>query len=276
MNTTTEPKEVAMKWMQIPKGAVLLIVLMTVVIIACKRIGDNATVETAQGWKVHDMDRPRPPVIDPGTFSTQDKAGQPPSDAVVLFNGEDISQWSMENGDLAKWKVENGFVKVVQKTGTMMTKKGFGDCQLHVEWAMPFPPKGKDQSRGNSGVFLMGLYEVQVLDSYENDTYPDGQAASVYGQYPPLVNVCRPPGQWQTYDIVFHRPRFAGDGSLSRAARMTVFHNGVLVQDNVVLTGLTAHKVRASYKPHDDRLPLKLQDHGDPVRYRNIWVRELE
>ncbi len=226
-------------------------------------------------WKIHDTDRPVPPVINAGTPSTQDSPGRPPSDAVVLFDGKDLSHWSHKDGSPAKWKVEQGYAEVVAKTGNIYTPEAFGDCQLHVEFAEPVPPKGESQERGNSGVFLMGLYEIQVLDSYENKTYADGQAASVYGQYPPLVNASRPPGQWQSYDIVFHGPRFDKDGKLLRPARVTVLHNGVLVQDNVELTGPTAHKARPPYSPQPEKLPLALQDHGNSVRYRNIWIREL-
>jgi hypothetical protein len=234
----------------------------------------RAQVDTR--WKIHDPNRPVPPVIDPGTPSTQDSPGRPPSDAVVLFDGKDLSKWTHKDGSAAKWKVENDYAEVVAKTGYIYTREAFGDCQLHVEFAEPVPPKGESQERGNSGVFLMGLYEIQVLDSYENKTYADGQASAVYGQYPPLVNASRPPGQWQSYDIVFHGPRFAKDGKLLRAARVTVFHNGALVQDNVELTGPTAHGERPPYKTHPGKLPLGLQDHGDPVRYRNIWIRELK
>jgi hypothetical protein len=226
-------------------------------------------------WNIHDTTRPRPPIITPGTASTQDKPGQPPSDAIVLFDGQDLSQWLTSKGEPAKWKVENGYFEVVPKTGDVETKQAFGDCQLHVEWAAPDPPRGQDQDRGNSGVYLMGLYEVQVLDSYNNETYADGQAAAVYGQYPPLVNAARPPGQWQTYDIIFHGPRFDKDGKVLRPARVTVLHNGVLVQDNVELTGPTAHRQRPPYQVHPEQLPLMLQEHGHPVRFRNIWVREL-
>lgn len=165
-------------------------------------------------------------------------------------------------------------MEVVAKTGNISTHDSFGDCQLHIEFAEPSPGKGESQERGNSGVFLMGLYEIQVLDSYENKTYADGQASALYGQYPPLVNASRPPAQWQTYDIIFHGPRFTG-GKLRRPARVTVLHNGVLVQDNVELTGPTAHGERPPYKPQPEKLPLALQDHGNPVRYRNIWIREL-
>jgi hypothetical protein len=171
--------------------------------------------------------------------------------------------------------VAEGYLEVVGGAGSIATRRAFGDVQLHVEWATPSPPRGEGQERGNSGVFLMGRYEIQVLDSYRNDTYADGQAAALYGQAPPLVNASRPPGEWQTYDVVFRRPRFGPDGALLQPARVTVFHNGVLVHDNVGFTGRTAHGRKATYEPHEDRLPLVLQDHGDPVRFRNIWVREL-
>jgi len=234
------------------------------------------TAQVDTKWKIHDPDRPLPPVVDPGTASTQDAPGRAPSDAVVLFDGKDLSHWAHKDGSAAKWKVENGYAEVAPKSGYLYTRQAFGDCQLHVEFAEPTPPKGESQERGNSGVFLMGLYEIQVLDSYENKTYADGQAAAVYGQYPPLANAARPPGQWQSYDIVFHGPRFDATGKLLRPARVTVLHNGVLVQDNVELTGPTAHGVRPPYKAHAEKLPLALQDHGDPVRYRNIWIRELK
>jgi hypothetical protein len=218
------------------------------------------------------MDRPRPPVVKP---AVEGPFVPPPADAVVLFDGRDLSQWRAEDGTPSKWSVQRGYVEVTAGAGTLVSVRRFGDVQLHLEWQAPAPPKGEGQDRGNSGVFLMGLYEVQVLDSYQNDTYPDGQAGAIYGQSPPLVNASWPPGVWQTYDIIFRRPHFGPDGSVQKPARMTVFHNGVLVQDNFELLGRTAHARRAAYSPHEDRLPLKLQDHGNPVRYRNIWVREL-
>jgi hypothetical protein len=227
-------------------------------------------------WKIHDMDRPVPAVVDPATASTPDSPGHAPSDAVVLFDGKDLSHWSHKDGSAAKWKVENGYAEVVAKTGYIYTRQAFGDCQLHVEFSEPVPPKGESQERGNSGVFLMGLYEIQVLDSFENKTYADGQASAVYGQYPPLVNASRPPGQWQTYDIIWHGPRFSADQKLLRPAHVTVLHNSVLVQDNVELSGPTEHKQRPPYKAHPEKLPLGLQDHGNPVRFRNIWIRELK
>lgn len=222
-------------------------------------------------WPIHSMSRPQPPVVTPapGAFAA------PPSDAIVLFDGRDLAAWRSDSG-VARWTVRDGYFEVKPGTGSLSTARAFGDCQLHVEWAAPTPPRGEGQERGNSGVFLMGLYEVQVLDSYHSTTYPDGQAAAVYGQYPPLVNASRPPGEWQAYDIIFHRPRFDAHGTLVSPARMTVLHNGVLVQDDVVLTGPTAHQHRPPYRAHPDRLPLELQDHGNPVRFRNVWVRELE
>lgn len=228
-------------------------------------------------WAVHDRARPAPKVVDPGTSSTQEQPGKPPADAIVLFDGKDLSKWKTSKDQTpAKWKVENGYMEVVKGTGDIETAQGFGDCQLHVEWMAPNPPVGEDQDRGNSGVFLMKQYEVQVLDSYRSATYPDGQAAALYGQYPPLVNATRPPGQWQTYDIVFQAPRFDAAGKVTRPARVTVLHNGVLVQDNVELSGPTAHKARRPYKAHPAVLPIGLQDHAHPVRFRNIWIRQLK
>jgi hypothetical protein len=218
-------------------------------------------------WAVHDKNRPQPKAVVPG-----EQPGQSPSDAIILFDGYDLSQWVSTEGDgPAKWKLENGYMEVIKKTGSLRTKRSFGDYQLHIEWATPTQITGSGQDRGNSGVYLMGRYEVQVLDSYNNTTYPDGQAASIYGQNPPMVNACRPPGQWQSYDIIFHRPDFRN----LKPATITVLHNGVLVQDHWVLEGTTEHKKRAGYTPHEDKLPLMLQNHGNPVRYRNIWLREL-
>ena len=225
-----------------------------------------------QKWAIHDEARPMPPVVDPGP------AGPPapvPSDAVVLFGGTDLSAWTDPKGAPTAWKVQDGYMEVVKKTGASRTKRGFGDCQLHLEWAAPSPAVGSGQDRGNSGVFLMDTYEVQVLDSYGSKTYADGMAGAIYGQYPPLVNASRKPGEWQTYDIVFHAPRFDKAGALLTPARLTVVHNGVLVQDNEELTGPTAHKARPPYKAHAEKMPISLQDHGHPVRYRNIWIREL-
>ncbi len=235
-----------------------------------------ATAEPDRNWLEHDRARPQPPVVDPGSASTANEPGRPPSDAVVLFNGSDTSQWVAMDGSPTKWLVHERAFECVPSSGFARTLECFGDCQLHVEWATPNPAHGSSQDRGNSGVFFgFDRYECQVLDSYQNKTYADGSAAAVYGQYPPLVNVSRPPGEWQTYDIVWTAPRFALDGHLISQARETVFHNGVLVQNNVELTGPTSWLQRAPYAAHPERTPIALQDHGNPVRYRNIWVREL-
>lgn len=238
-------------------------------------LSQQTSTQVDARWKPNDPDRPVPPVIEPGTFSTQDAPGRPPSDAVVLFDGKDLSQWTSADGQPAKWKVADGYMEVVPHSGIIQTRQPFGDSQLHVEFTEPVPPVGEGQERGNSGVFLMGLYEIQVLDSYKSKTYADGQASAVYAQFPPQVNASRAPGQWQMYDIIFHGPRFDKDGRVQRPARVTVLHNGVLVQDNVELSGPTGHHVRPPYKQTPEKLPLSLQDHGNPVRYRNIWIREL-
>lgn len=234
----------------------------------------NPVPKDPSPWKQHAMDRPAPPVVTPGAPGAP---VPPPSDAVVLFDGTSLENWRStdSSGGPARWKVQDGYMEVMPGTGAIATRQGFGDQQLHVEWMTPSPPKGEGQDRGNSGVFLMGTYEVQVLDSYHAATYPDGQAGSIYGQFPPLVNASRPPGVWQTYDIVFHRPHFDATGRVTVPARMTVFQNGILVQDDMTLLGPTSHSVRTPYTAHADRMPLVLQDHGHPVRYRDIWVRPL-
>jgi hypothetical protein len=231
------------------------------------------TVASAQTWDVHSMARPKPPVVAPAPAGAP---VPPPADAIVLFDGRDLAQWRSAGDASARWRIVDGAVEVVRGSGSISTVRSFGDVQLHLEWRAAAPPRADGQSRSNSGVFLMGRYEVQVLDSYQNETYADGQAAALYGQHPPLVNASRAPGEWQTYDIVFRRPRFAADGTVAEPARITMFHNGVLVHDAAAFTGATAHMRRATYEPHEDRLPLSLQDHGDPVQFRNIWVRDLE
>ena len=230
--------------------------------------------QTIGDWPQHSRERPAAPIVTPGAPALP---VPPPADAIVLFDGSSLAKWEDGKGGPAKWKLLPGdAMEVAPGTGGIQTRDGFGDAQVHVEWMSPNPPKGKDQDRGNSGVFLMGKFEVQVLDSYENVTYADGQAASLYGQFPPLVNVSRKPGEWQSYDIVFHRPHFDAAGKVTSPARFTVFHNGVLVQDNVSLVGPTANQRRPPYEAGPDRLPLGLQDHEHPVRFRNIWVRDLE
>jgi len=200
----------------------------------------------------------------------------PPSDAIVLFDGNNLNNFvSVRTGGFPEWKVENGAFTVVPKTGDIRTKQAFGDMQLHIEWSAPTVIKGEGQGRGNSGIFLMSHYEVQVLDSYESRTYSNGQAASIYKQHPPLVNAMKAPGEWNTYDIFFTAPRFNADGMLVSPARVTVVHNGVLVQNNVEIKGPTEYIGIPNYKAHPDEMPIQLQDHGDLVSFRNIWVRKL-
>ncbi len=235
---------------------------------------DDTPIIPGSNYRVHDKERPYPPVISPGTASTQEQAGKPPSDAKILFDGESISGWVHLDGRPAEWKVENGYMEVMPKTGNIKSKQEFGDCQMHIEWATPEKVEGESQGRGNSGVFMMGIYEIQVLDSYNNITYADGSAASIYGQYPPLVNACRKPGEWQSYDVVWISPRFEGERVISPAV-ITLFHNGILVHHCQKLIGPTAHRQVLPYKKHSLIGPLMLQDHGNPVRYRNIWYRPI-
>ena len=222
--------------------------------------------------------QPVPPVVTPGRTDAA-----PPSDAIVLFDGKDLSQWvGTDDKKPARWKVEGGVLTVVKAAGDIETKRTFGSYQLHIEWREPPGVTGKGQSRGNSGVFLAstgpnaGGYELQILDSYNNATYVNGQAGAIYKQSAPLANAMRPPGEWQTYDVVWTAPAFNADGSLKSPARVTAFHNGVLVQNNFAVLGETAPPVPA-YKAHGPA-PIKLQAHGDPsppISFRNIWVREL-
>jgi hypothetical protein len=224
-------------------------------------------------WRIHDAARPHPRVVTPGATP-----GAPPSDATVLFDGKDLSKFAHSKGGQlvdAQWTVGNGYFEVVPKTGSIVTRDRFGDVQLHLEFAMPDPPKGSSQDRGNSGVIFMGFYEVQLLDSFQNLTYADGQAASIYGEYPPLVNAARRPGEWQTYDIVFEAPRFKGTALVS-PAYLTVIWNGVVVHNRRPVIGRTsATTTPHGYTAHDPELPFTLQDHAHPVRFRNIWVRRL-
>jgi len=244
--------------------------------------GKEALYMFIDGVKVHETDvtkQPPPPVVTPG-----EPAGffAPPSDAIVLFDGSERSfaaNWTDTKGNPSQWKVVDGALESVKKAGYIQTKESFGSCQLHIEWASPKNVAGDGQGRGNSGVFLMGTYEVQVLDSFENQTYADGQAGALYGRSKPLVNACRKPGEWQSYDIIFHRPVFDDQGKLIRRATFTVLHNGVLIQDHTVLSGGTGWMgphAATEYKAHPDKQPISLQDHGNPVRYRNVWVRPLQ
>ena len=211
------------------------------------------------------IDWPKPRAVDPGPV------GGPPSDAVVLFDGKDLSQWN--GGD--RWLVKDGVATA--RRCSITSKKSFGDCQLHVEWASPAVYKNrKGQRRGNSGIKMMGLYEIQILDSYKNDTYRDGQAGAIYKQSAPMVNASRKSGEWQSYDIIFHAPRFAKDGTVVKPGTITVLHNGVLIQDHHILAGTTTGWNPPVYEPHPPKLPIKIQFHGTPVRFRNIWVRDIK
>jgi len=241
-------------------------VIITVIAVAVINLGCDSMV------KKDAVALTPPPVIDPGQ-----ECGQPPANAIVLFDGKDFSQW--QSPESIVWKIQDGYMEVARtekdKHQGIQTARGFGDCQLHVEFATPSEVIGEGQGRGNSGVFLMGQYEVQILDSYNNPTYPDGQAGAIYKQSVPMFNVCRKPGQWQAYDIVFRRPHFDAKGKLVKPAVVTVLHNGVVIQDNFILQGITYHAESPKYIAHADKLPIMLQDHGNPTRFRNIWVVEL-
>jgi 3-keto-disaccharide hydrolase len=224
-------------------------------------------------WRIHDASRPHPRVVTPGATP-----GAPPADAIILFDGKDLSKWAhSRNGQLsdATWPVKDGYFETGAGSGSIVTREKFGDVQLHLEWATPSPARGASQDRGNSGVIFMGRYEVQVLDSYENVTYADGQAAAIYGEHPPLVNVAKRPGEWQTYDIVFEAPKFNANMAVA-PAYVTVLWNGVIVQHRRAIMGPTSATMTVhQYTPHDSELPLTLQDHSHPVRYRNVWIRRL-
>ena len=225
-----------------------------------------------QRWKVHDIDRPKPPVVTPS-----DVPGGAPSDAVVLLNGKDLSHWTFagkKGKPKMEWKLENGVMEVTPGAGDAVTKESFGDMQLHVEWSAPTEISGDSQWRSNSGILIMSNYEIQVLDSYNNPTYADGQAGAVYGQYPPLVNPIRKPGEWNVYDIIWEAPRFNGE-DLAKPAYVSVIFNGVIVQHRKEVIGRMTHRQVGTYKAHAPEMPLALQDHDVPVRYRNIWARKL-
>jgi len=216
------------------------------------------------GWLVHDCDRPAPKRINPGPAPAP---AAPPSDAIVLFNGKDLSQWQTNT-----WKIVDGCIEAV--TGSLVTKQEFGNCQIHIEWMCPANFEAPWYNRGNNGVMLMGLYEIQIFDSHNEKLYPDGQAAAIYGLKPPLVNACRKPGEWQSFDIAFIAPEFDGD-KLVHAARVTLFHNGVLVHLDEEIHGETGHRIVAQYKQKISKGPLRLAGHHCPVRFRNIWLRPL-
>jgi len=223
-------------------------------------------------WRVHDDTRPRPAVVTP---APEDAPAKPPADAVVLFDGSNLSKWRTAKGEAPPWKVENGYVEVTPKGGDIFTRDEFGDIQLHVEFRAPTPPQGDSQGRGNGGVFLMNQFEVQVLDSYDNVTYADGQAGAIYGQTPPLANASRKPGEWQSFDIFFTAPRFK-DGKVERPPYVTVIHNGVLVQNHTEILGGTRNRNLPGAILPNAKGPIRLQDHNNPTRFRNIWLRPLD
>lgn len=237
----------------------------------------DTAILPGQPWHVHDSNRPHPNMVQPGKVP-----GAPPSDAMVLFDGSDLSRW-VQRGRGAdrgkevepKWKVTDGYFEVAPGTGSLVTRDKFGDVQLHIEWMEPLEIKGQDQDRGNSGVLLMDRYEIQVLESFKGLTYADGQAGALYGQWPPLVNPIRPQGEWQAYDIVFEAPKFEGE-KLVRRAYATLFFNGVMVHHRKEILGTMVHRAVAKYSPHAEEEPLSLQDHGHKVRYRNVWIRRLQ
>lgn len=244
------------------QNSLLVVVVFAMISCASQQIGQ---------WPIHSELRPRPPIVVSGETDNA-----PPSDAIVLFDGKNVSEWkSCKEGGEVKWKIKDGYMEVVPETGDVQTRQAFASCQLHVEWRTPDVVEENGQKRGNSGIFLMGKYEVQILDSYENNSYADGQAGAIYGQSPPLVNACKKPGLWQTYDIIFHAPVFDG-ANVIKPATITVFQNGVLVQNHWEIKGTTFHKTLASYEPHLAQMPLRLQDHGNPMRFRNIWIRPLK
>ena len=239
-----------------------------------KNLGYSDTpIIPGQKWRVHDGTRPQPQIVKPGaTFS---HLAPPPDDAAALFDGTDLKHFEKGDGSPAGWKVENGFMEVVPGSGTIRTRSHFSDFQLHLEFATPQEVKGNSQGRGNSGVIVFGDFEVQILDSYRNPTYPDGQAGALYGQQPPRVNASTPPGTWQSYDIIFENARWE-NGKLVKKANLTVLHNGVLIHHKQEFNGPSLHRQVGQYGKPKTKGPIVLQDHGNPMRFRNIWIREIK
>ena len=225
-----------------------------------------------QKWRVHDGTRPQPRVVAPGdSFS---HLAPPPSDALILFDGRDLANFEKANRQPAGWKVENGYMEVLPGSGTIQTKEHFSDFQLHLEFATPHKVQGHSQGRGNSGVIIFGDFEIQILDSFDNPTYPDGQAGAMYGQQPPRVNASKPPGKWQSYDIIFENARWT-NGKLTKKANVTVIHNGVVIHHKQEFNGPSLHRRVGRYTKPKTHGPIHLQDHGNPMRFRNIWIRKL-
>jgi Domain of Unknown Function (DUF1080) len=256
-------------------GTAAIVVATVVAAVAVQsqqpKIGyDDTPMQPNGKWHIHDGARPQPRIVAPGAM-----AGAAPADATVLLGpGADTTAWQMSDGKPITWPMNDGVLQ--SGKGMIETKAQFSDFQLHVEFATPKEIKGTGQGRGNSGVFLLGVFEIQVLDSYQNQTYPDGQASAMYGQYPPLVNASRGPGEWQTYDIAFTAPRFTAAGAVEKPATVTVIHNGVIVHNGTAFLGPTEHKVIGKYAARQVKGPLRLQDHGNPVHFRNIWIRPLK
>jgi hypothetical protein len=248
--------------------------------VSCSVLGLSALAATAvfllaaapqqekKEWGVHDKERPQPAMVEGAAH------GKAPSDAIVLFDGKSLDKWT-GNNNTASWEVKDGYFQVKPGSGNIRTKDGFGSCQFHIEWMVPETCNCNGQQGCNSGLFFMDRYELQILGSNPNKTYVDGMAGAMYGQYPPLVNPCRPNGQWNTYDVIFHAPKFNEDGSVAKPGTMTVIFNGVLVQDHSEIWGATAHAARAKYSKHEAKLPIGLQDHGDALCFRNVWLRPL-
>ncbi len=252
-------------------------VVAGVVVVALATGGWMASQDRTFKYAIHDTARPQPSIVSTSSVSTSTACvNAPPSDAIVLFGGKDLSAWTVAGTDSpAAWSVKDGVATVVAGSGDIATRQSFGDCQFHIEWMVPTGLKCSGQHGCNSGLFFHSRYELQILNSSGNPTYSDGMAGSLYGQYPPLVNACRPQGEWNVYDVIFRGPRFDASAGLVKTATITVLFNGVLVQDNVEILGATAHGGRASYSAHPETGQIKIQDHGDVLQFRNIWIRPL-
>lgn len=254
-----------------------ILLLSTTIILSCTAFAQRRANQDSLAKEAAKTEfwTPVPKIVTPGKMNSD-----APSDAIILFDGKDVSKWQKENGGAVGWKLDaDGALTVVKGSGNIATKEGFGSCQLHIEWREPSIIAGASQTRGNSGIFFMGRYELQVLDSYDNPTYVNGQAGSIYKQYVPLVNASKKPGEWQSYDVVFTAPKFGPNGDVQTLARIMVLHNGVLVQNYVPIKGHTEWIGQPKYEKHGDKEPIVLQDHGldggQPMSYRNIWIREL-